>query len=535
MWYGPHVAVVTERNRGTVRGVLQFSISKLHRCNKVCWSWLPLAVGGAGMVLMGVRLFAGGAVGLANNGDGPRVLCRIGGAIDGPPARAAEFFSFARFFVPRLPQGSECAPYRSTQVLQLQITAWVHQHVLGLPGAIDMREVMAEDCVLVGIALGVLTALLARAATWARLVVALAAFLVLADATFADYAASPYSEPAAFIGLVCVALAGVAVMAGRRRRTALLLVTLGAVLAVGAKAQTITLAVPIAAFLIFQSVAWGRLRGRIGARVAPMVCVVPVVLTAHWANGLNSYETINVGNLVTMTLMPQSPDPAQVAEQLGLPRSFAQYSGTHWWSPHPIYADPLYSQYQHLFTRAHLTHYFKQHPGSAWRVVQGGADDYLTFRPDYLGTYSAYSGKEPLSKECRICVLPTVSRIFSWSGIYGIAGYWLSCLVAAGLLIRRSTPGSTRRGFAWVANVLLGAAIMQYLAATFGDGVEVTKHLVIGLFAAALTPVWLLASLFSSPDRHTHDRHPPQTTAAALPGLPVSNAEDVTLITVQST
>jgi hypothetical protein len=203
------------------------------------------------MLLMAVRLFAGGPVGLANNGDGPRVMCPIGGATDVPPA-GADFFSFARFFVPSLPPGSVCGPYRTTQDLQLRITAWVHRHVLGLAGAIDMREVMVEDCVLVGIALGALTALLARAATWVRLVVPVAAFLVLADATFADYAASPYSEPAALIGLVCVAISAVVVMSGHRRRLALPLVTLGAVLAVGAKAQTITLAAPIVLFLLCQ-------------------------------------------------------------------------------------------------------------------------------------------------------------------------------------------------------------------------------------------------------------------------------------------
>jgi hypothetical protein len=231
-----------------------------------------------------------------------------------------------------------------------------------------------------------------------------------------------------------------------------------------------------------------------------VLCVVPIALTALWANGLNSYEQINVGNEITLTVMPQNPDPALVAEQLGLPRSFGQYSGTNWWGQHPIHADPLYGQYQHLFTRTHLGGYFVRHPDSAWRVFQGGGKDYLRFRPDYLGTYSAYSGREPLSQECRICVLPTVSRLFTWSGIVGVIGYWLACLVAAGFLIRRSARGSFRRAFAWVAVMLVGSTIVQYVAAVFGDGAEVTKHLVIGLFAASLAPVWLLAGLGSSRD-----------------------------------
>lgn len=487
--------------------VVQLTGRRLHQ-PRLAGDWLPVLVGGVGTVLMGLRLFVGGAVGLANNGDGPRVMCQVGGAIYDPPQAAAELFSFARFFVPSLPPDAVCDPYRTTQAVQLHLTAWIHQHVLGLPGALDMREVMVEGCVLAGIALAVLTALLKGAPTWARLVVAGAAFLVLADATFVNYLGSFYSEPAALIGLVTLALAGVAVIAGRRRRLALLLFTAGAVLAVGTKPQTITLVLPIALFLLCQQVDWGWFRGRAGARIAPTLCVVPVLLTAQWVNGLNPYEEINVGNLVTMTVMPESSDPGLVAAQLGLPRSFGQYSGTHWWSPRPIHTDPRYPQNQHLFTRDHLARYFAEHPGSAWAVIEDGAKEYLWFRPDYLGTYSAFSGEVPLSQECRVCVLPTVSRAFAWSGIAGVLGYWLACLLAAGMLIRRSAPSSTRRGFAWVAVLLLGCTIVQYVSSTFGDGAEITKHLVIGLFTASLAPVWLLAGLFSTRDVPQPDSEP---------------------------
>jgi hypothetical protein len=41
--------------------------------------------------------------------------------------------------------------------------------------------------------------------------------------------------------------------------------------------------------------------------------------------------------------------------------------------------------------------------------------------------------------------------------------------------------------------MLLGCTLAQYVTAVYGEGNEVTKHLVVALFAACLVPVWLAA------------------------------------------
>jgi hypothetical protein len=129
---------------------------------------------------------------------------------------------------------------------------------------------------------------------------------------------------------------------------------------------------------------------------------------------------------------------------------------------------------------------------------------HLAYRVDYLGSYGEFSGQPPGSQGCRLCLLQTMSHAFVWSGFAGVATYWLACLTGAGRLIRRSVPGTLRRGFAIVAVVLIGVTIVQYLTAVLGDVVEITKHLAVALLAAPLAPVWLAAGAFTSgrPDRN---------------------------------
>lgn len=454
---------------------------------------LAVVLGALGSVLMALRLLVPVPVGMANNGDGSRLMCHIGADVNGPPEPSARWL-FARFAYDALPPDASCTNYRSTQLLQLKITAWLHD-LWGLPGVIDTRELIVQDCILAGLAIGVMVWLLRKSALSARVLVAAALFLVIADATFADFVASPFSEPAALIGVLTVALAGVAVVAGRQRRATFLIAVIGAMLAVGAKTSTMTLALPFVVFFATQSVDLPWLRSRLSRRVLPAVGALSIAATAAWVTSGQPphFEKINVANVVTMTIMPQSADPGEVAVELGFPRSFGRYSGSHWWSQQPIHADAHYPANRDLLTRANLAGYLASHPAGAIRLLASGADDYLAFRLDYLGTYPEDAGRGPGSQECRLCLLPTISRAFVATGIAGIAAYWLTCAIAAGFLVRRSDPDTLRRGFAIVALTLIGCTMVQYVTAVAGEGNEVVKHLVIALYAAALAPIWLLA------------------------------------------
>ncbi|HEX4787588.1 MAG TPA: hypothetical protein VH372_03950 [Actinospica sp.] len=466
----------------------------------VCF--VPLVSGLAAAVLMFVRLFLPHPVGTANNGDALRLLCQLGANPDAPPKPTAKWF-FVRFWYPLAP-GTHCANYPTSEILPMRATAWVHEHVLGLSGVIDLREAALEYCVFVGLVIAALALILASSRLRIRVAVLCGLFLVLAEATFADYAASPFSETAALWGLLVAAVAVVAVVArGRHWRWAFLAAWAGAVFAVGAKNETITLAIPLALLLGTRRFELGRLsRGvsagmrRVTDRIVPALCVLSLAMTAAWSLSSESVTDAqtNFGNEVTMTIMPMTSNPDAVATGLGLPGSWGKYSGTNWWTRgDSIDTDPQFPLYAHLFTDADLAKYLAKNPVLAARVFADAAPSYLQFRNRNLGSYPANAGYAPESQECRDCVLEDVSHALSWTGFTGVLAYWLACIGAALWLIRTSVARSRRRGFALSSLMLIGCTVIQYTTSVYGEGNEVTKHLSIALFAASLAPVLLAA------------------------------------------
>ena len=265
----------------------------------------------------------------------------------------------------------------------------------------------------------------------------------------------------------------------------------------------------------------------------PGLCVLSLAMTVYWSLSREPLNDVraNPGNELTMTIMPMVSDPGSAAAGLGLPRAFGRYSGTVWWSPHPIENDPAYPRYAGRFTQANLAHYLIGHPGLTARIFASGAGPYLTFRNTNLGSYPTGSGHAPGSQECRDCLLMDVSRAMRWSGLAGVLAYWMACLAGAVLLVRGSRPGSRRRGFALVALVLTGCTVIQYVTAVYGEGNEVIKHMVIALFTASLAPIWLLAGALHQPPRAGLPPGPGERRARQSrprPGLRSPEAGDVT-------
>ena len=483
---------------------------------------VPVIAGVLAATAMAARLLLPVPVGMANNGDAVRLMCEISANSQSPPRLTSAVF-FVRFWYPFLRPGSAppCLHYPTTQVLQMWLTAWVHQHVLGLPGVIDMRELIAEYCVLAGVVTAAAARLLAPLRLAARILILVLLFLVLSEATFADYAASPFTETAALYGMLIFAVAGVTVaVAARGYHAAYLVAWASAVLAVGAKTETTTLALPLAVFMAAHRFPLGGGRGWSSGRLIPGLCVLSLAMTVYWSLSREPLNDVraNPGNELTMTIMPMVSDPGSAAAGLGLPRAFGRYSGTVWWSPHPIEKDPAYPRYASRFSQANLAHYLIGHPGLSVRIFASGAGPYLTFRNNYLGSYPMGSGHAPRSQECRDCLLMDVSRAMRWSGLAGVLAYWMACLAGAAVLLRSSRPGSRRRGFTLVGLVLTGCTMIQYVTAVYGEGNEVIKHMVIALFTASLAPIWLLAGALCKPPR----AGPPPGPGRGLPARPGS-------------
>src|SRR2546423_40931 len=453
----------------------------------------PEIVGMTAAIAIAVRLLFPTPVTMADNGDGGRLLCAVHAA---PSSR---HWAFAVIHYEVL-SNQKCGGYASVQLLPTMAVAWLHRSVLGLSGAFDARELIILYCLIVGAVIATLLRTLSRIAPMAKMLIALVLFILAGDATFADYAGSPYTETAALYGVLIFAVAAVALV-GREvgQIAAFMAAWAGALLIVGAKTETATLAIPLCGFFAFRKGEIKRVSHRLGSRVLPAVSVASIAFTAFWALGGFSpdgnipLEKVNVSNEVTMTVMPLSKDPGDVATELGLPRRFGEYSGSSWWSSASISNDPEYSAIAGKLTQANLAHYFILHPGMSAKVFADGSQSYLAFRNNYIGTYAESAGHMAGDQEQRLTVATDTSRAFRGLGIGAVISFWALCAASALWLFRRSSQDPTARGFALVATILLSFDIMQYVASVYGDGNEVTKHLVVGLLAGSIAPVWLIA------------------------------------------
>jgi hypothetical protein len=478
-------------------------------------------------VLMAIRLLIPVPVGMADNNDGSRLLCQVGADARVVHNAAVPFWRYVVENYPAVGPHHKCEPYPSTMLLPAWIAAAVHRYVLGLHGAIDLRELVIEYCVIVGCVVWAAARLVRGMRIVPRIVVLGSLFLILAEATFADYANSPYTETAAIWGLAVFAVAGVAAMTEHPvSRPAYVIAALSALFVVGAKVETLTLVVPFGVFFTCVKTTWQPVRAR--PALVPALVVASLVAMAGWQAGVFGGgprdQQTNVRNELTMTLMPLSDDPGTVATGLGLPHSFGSYSGTSIWSDHPIQQDPAFDSSRVTIVR--LGGYLATRPRLSARVLASGSGPFLRmFRTGYyIGNYTkADSRGRPQREEHRVAVISWVANHCAWLGFGGIVAYWILCFTAANMLRRRGAKKSMRHAFATVSLMFSASSVLQYLTAVFGEGNEVTKHLAISLFCATLAPLWVFAARFALPWRHSHERYatsvtrPRVTAASELP------------------
>jgi hypothetical protein len=451
---------------------------------------------------MALRLLWPTPVGMADNNDAVRLMCQVGADATAASVRRYSHVQFAVFGYPKAAPGTQCIPYPTSEAWLLRLTGWFHVHVLGGSGAVDMREAVLGYCLLTGLVIAVGVRVLLPRLSWVAVVWALGLLLILADATFADYAASPYSETAALNGLLVFAVAASVVVGRTRGRAwAFLVAWAAALVVIMAKTETATIAVVLGIFFAVQRLDVPGLRGRRLGRVVPvmsaltLLVVAELSLTGGLVGGHRPEEFTNVANEITMTVMPNSDNADDVAVGLGLPRSFGAYSGSNVWSPHPVQHDPAFPAVADKFTQTNLGGYLAGHPVLSARVLASGSGAYTEFRNAYLGTYPAGSGHAPGAQECRVCVVTGIAHSFAWAGFAGVVASWTVCAAGALWLVRRTRAGTLARGFAVVGLILTGCAVTEYLTSVFGEGNEVTKHLAPALFAATLAPLWIVVGV----------------------------------------
>lgn len=477
---------------------------------EVKWG-LGIAAGSLAVLL--TRFLVPSPIGLADNGDGIRLLCNLDGLDNPRPLET--YVRFAYWPAPRCVDG-----YRSSQ-LWLDRVAQALGHALGGSAALDLIVLGVLSCVLAAIAVAVLVLALPLR-PWHRAPAAVAVLLVVADSAFFGYFASVFSEFAAFLGLLLM-VGGLLLMrrAGRTYYAGGVVTLAGAVLGINAKAQTLLILPVLLLALCFtakptqptEPAEPGRPaeparpgRRRLAAWLLPAVVAVGAVTataTAEVATDTSGgLREMNMYHAIFHSIADGAHDTGRDLADLGLPPSFVVYAGSTWWTPVRATQDPAYPRYEALISRRNVAHYYLTHPVRTAQILQQAGTDLLTARPDYLASFGERSGLPPRTKEYRV---PVISGLTGWLaplGLFVLIPWWL-LLGGAGLrAVRgRSARGRVARGrstrggvsrhpeLGLVVCFLVLTAVTQFGTAALGEGIEGVKHQTIALFCTVLASV----------------------------------------------
>ena len=467
--------------------------------------WLSVFAVSLGLFI--VRLLIPTPVGQADNHDGPRLMCNMGvqAATGGYP----RWWWYAYFeYVPSTGCG-HASRYPSSQLVPLEL-ARALTWLTGLPGTVNLIALGVLTCAIASAGIASLATGL-RLRLWAQLAVAAAAWLIMADAAFFDVYASPFTEPAALIGLLLVAAGAVYLGRGRRKTAVgLVLAGSGGFLAILSKEQYLTLAVPICLTLVLATAASTGRRGlrRFWTRQTAAAATVAALLAtmtaayAHWDNTSRYATQLHreqaVDTIFEGIIRSRNEQARADLHALGLPASWVKYAHSNSHSRISVMHDPLYPHYQAKLSDGTIAHFLLTHPRRIIRVGQRAAISAQQLRSTYLGSYLPTAGHPPGATESRVMVLTwLMHRLPPQLGLLWYVPLWtaMAAIAVAALLLRRGR--AWRRDGAVLVLCMIGCAIAAFITVACFSGVSATRHMVGMNIATALAFPVSIALLIS--------------------------------------
>ncbi len=447
----------------------------------------PLLAAGLGVlatVAALLQLFWGQDIGLADNGDGFRLMCHFGLTKRIDVIADPLVLHYA-------PVTYGCEPelaYLSSQQWLVWPALWVYR--LRYESGFDLRALGILHSALFGLLLaGLYLALPGRRVTRALTVVLAGA--LLADVTFVSYFVSPFSEPATFLGLLAVVTATAwYVRAGGVPWLPLLVLTLATAFLVVAKSQTFVFALLVVPVLLSRTVETRTLSGAWRGRVVPAAAGVGLLATAggHLLQQPPFFVEVNNHNMAFFTLLADSPDPQSILRSLGVSEDLVRYRGTGYFDPsvEGKEDDPHYREFQREVDRRDLLAYLATHPGHWVPLMRTGTEAVSQLRTDYLSNY-------PVSRPPGELLAPRPNPTERLLGALGGTSWpvlplvWLTTLVAGAVALFRRSSGTATRARGAVFYLLGATALSQVVVSVAGDGYyELVKHTVLAGYATAL-------------------------------------------------
>ncbi|MGO4858221.1 glycan biosynthesis hexose transferase WsfD [Arthrobacter sp. 2MCAF14] len=467
-------------------------------------------------LVMILRLFLPRTVGMADDGTGQQLLCSLG-VRNLRPWGYADFTDFIQpSWVPHQYYGEACGftgsgePVYSSQLLLLWLGKWLTPVFAWGPG-LDTRAVGIVCCVAFGaLTAGLVAALPGRMPF--RVLIAALVTLVTVDGVFADFFVSPYSEPAAFLGTLALAVALLRYWNGGRLRWAsVLMVVLAAAFTVSAMPQMVSWVPAVALALLWLPAARARRRAtparrRWQAFVMPSAAVVAIagVAVAFLSVEPKRATEVNLYNTVFASILPNSPDPVADLKWLGLDRSFVTAAGSTMDSVNSAVYNPHYPQFGEQINRGKIAEFFATHPERLIGLGERGISALLTPEPSGGGSYMEDSGQAPGVKERR---LPVVLGLYTAMNAAPVALLGLHLLT---LLMGFAVAARRKSGIGRLAVVIVLGCWAQFWVVLILEGQpEIHRQMILAGFMSALCVPLLVALVSILASKSTQPRSQP--------------------------
>ncbi|RKN74135.1 hypothetical protein [Paenibacillus ginsengarvi] len=450
----------------------------------------------AAVVVMVYVLFLKPIVGIADNGDFLRIMSSAGlDYLDPNLSYDDKYFGyFIREFA-LTPLG--IGGYASTQVPLVMIATWLNRLVYS-GHVFDMRFMAFVYGVLLLLAFWAAVRYHRTLPLASKIALAVLLVFVFADVGYIGYFNSLFGEPVSLVFLLfTVAFALAAATRDKPTKALLVLFFLSAIFLTGSKIQN----APVGILLALLGLRYLRLRDDKSWRrtVIGFSAFLALGSLAMYIFAPKQLKEINMYQTVFYGVVKDSPTPEADLEELGVPKELAVLAGTNFFTqdtPIPQRDPRLYEQFYNHMSHGKIALFYLKHPGRLFQKLEIAAQNGMTIRPYYLGTYEkaeglprgAVSGKFGLWSEWKRSLLPNTL----WFLLPFCLLFYLALLFE---WLRADTLGRRIYAETFAALGLIG--FVSFLIPVIGDGeADLSKHLFLFnvvfdmMFVASL--IWIV-------------------------------------------